>query len=172
MTLLPNATAEPEVEYRPAGPTAEDFAALFATTGWDPAGRVDAAAAEAALRHSWFDVTAYADGRLVGMGRIVGDGVLHALLADIVVDPAYRGRGIGSQIVDRLAAECRRHGVADIQLFAARGKRPFYERLGFAVRPDDAPGMELAEPRAEESRQSDRSSRSGGLTDRPHSPDP
>jgi len=33
--------------------------------------------------------------------------------------------------------------VLQVQLFSARGKREFYERLGFAARPDDGPGMEL-----------------------------
>jgi hypothetical protein len=31
-----------------------------------------------------------------------------------------------------------------VQLFSARGKRDFYERLGFVARPDDGPGMELS----------------------------
>lgn len=136
-------TLDSKIEYREAAPSPEGFAALFATTGWDPEGRVDAAAAEAALRHGWFDVTAYDDGRLVAMGRIVGDRVLHALLVDIVVDPAYQGRGIGTRIVERLVDECRRHRIADIQLFCAEGKRPFYERLGFTARSGGAPGMEL-----------------------------
>lgn len=133
-----------EIEYSETAPSAEGFAALFATTGWDQEGRLDATAAEAAMRHSWFDVTAYDAGRLVGMGRIVGDGVLHALLVDIVIEPSYQGRGIGTRIVRCLVDECRHHRIADIQLFCASGKRTFYERLGFTARPEDAPGMELA----------------------------
>jgi GNAT superfamily N-acetyltransferase len=142
-------TSEPVgvvLELRDDAPSPGAFAALFETTGWDVDGRLDAAAAEVALRHSWFAVSAYADGRLVGMGRIVGDRVLHALLADVVVHPAYQGLGIGSRIVERLVAECRHHNIADVQLFAARGKRSFYERLGFTVRDEDAPGMELLRP--------------------------
>ncbi len=134
------------IEYRSSVPEAGAFARLFATTGWDPEGRLTAARAAAALARSWYAVAAYDDGRLVGIGRIVGDGVLHALLADVVVDPGYRHRGIGSEIVRRLAAECREQDIMDTQLFCARGKRPFYERLGFVARPDDAPGMELAAP--------------------------
>ena len=137
------------IDYRDSAPSPEAFAALFATTGWDPEGHLDGPAAAEALRHSWFDVSAWDGDRLVGMGRIVGDGVLHALLADIVVDPAYRGRGIGSRIVGRLADECRRHRISDVQLFCARGKRGFYERLGFTARSDDAPGMELLPDTAE-----------------------
>jgi GNAT superfamily N-acetyltransferase len=134
----------PEIQYRDAAPSPEGFAALFETTGWDSEERLDAVAAAGALRHSWFDVSAYDGDRLVGMGRIVGDGVLHALLADIIVEPDYQGLGIGSRIVERLAEECRQHRISDVQLFCARGKRGFYERLGFTARSDDAPGMELA----------------------------
>lgn len=144
MTTLRAGPDGPEIELRASAPEPAAFAALFATTGWDPEGRLDAAAAAEALRHSWFDVSVWADGRLVGMGRIIGDGVLHALLVDIVVDPACRGHGIGRSIVERLVDECRRHEIADVQLFAARGKRSFYEQLGFTARSDDAPGMELA----------------------------
>jgi GNAT superfamily N-acetyltransferase len=150
MTTVSGERGDGDIELRDEAPSPEAFAALFATTGWDPGGRVDAVAAEAALRHSWSAVTAYADARLVGMGRIVGDGVLHGLLVDIVVDPTYQGLGIGSRIVGRLVDECRRHDIADVQLFAARGKRTFYERLGFGARDDDAPGMELLHARAVE----------------------
>ena len=133
-----------EIEYRAAVPAPEAFARLFATTGWDTEGRLTAATAGEALAHTWYAVSAYDGDRLVGTGRIVGDGVLHALLGDVIVDPGYRHRGIGSEIVGRLVARCREQRILDTQLFCARGKRHFYERLGFAGRPDDAPGMELS----------------------------
>jgi len=133
-----------EIDYRAEVPFAAAFVALFVTTGWDPQGLLTIDAAEEALARSWYAVSAYEGDRLVGTGRIVGDGVLHALLADVIVDPAYQRQGIGSAIVERLVAESRRHRVMDVQLFCARGMRPFYERLGFVARPDDGPGMELA----------------------------
>ncbi len=134
----------PVIVYRAERPDPDAFARLFRLTGWDPGGRLTQAAAREALAHTWYAVCAYEGERLVGTGRIVGDGVLHALLADVIVDPAYRRRGIGSAIVERLTEEAVRRRVLDTQLFCARGKRPFYERLGFVARPDDAPGMELA----------------------------
>jgi GNAT superfamily N-acetyltransferase len=136
-------TPKPLIEYRAEVPEPVAFVRLFSTTGWDPQGRLTVAAAAEALAPTWYAVSAYAGDRLVGTGRIIGDGVLHALLVDVIVDPAYRHLGLGSVIVERLVAECRRHRIVDVQLFCAQGVRPFYARLGFAARPDDAPGMEL-----------------------------
>ena len=135
-----------EIEYRAEVPSAEAFLPLFEGTGWDPEGRLTPDAARETLAATLYAVSAYDGSRLVGTGRIVGDGVLHALLADVIVDPEYRHRGIGSAIVERLVAECRRRRTFDVQLFCARGKRRFYERLGFVARPEDAPGMELQPP--------------------------
>ena len=45
--------------------------------------------------------------------------------------------------MNRLITRCREADVLQFQLFSARGKRGFYERLGFVARPDDGPGMEL-----------------------------
>ena len=131
------------IEYRAEVPNPLAFVRLFETTGWEPHGRLTVESAAQALASTWHAVSAYDGERLVGTGRIIGDGVLHALLVNVIVDPAYRHRGIGSGIVERLVAECRRHRIVDVQLFCAQGVRPFYGRLGFIARPDDAPGMEL-----------------------------
>jgi GNAT superfamily N-acetyltransferase len=128
--------AAPEIEYRAEVPEPVAFVRLFATTGWDPQGRLTVATAAEALAHTWYAVSAYDGTRLVGTGRIIGDGVLHALLVDVIVDPDCRHRGIGSGMVERLVAECRRHRIFYTQLFCARGNRRFYERLGFAARPE------------------------------------
>jgi len=137
-------TPAPVIEYRAEVPDPPAFVRLFSTTGWDPQGHLSVESAAEALAPTWHAVSAYEGERLVGTGRIIGDGVLHALLVDVIVDPSYRHSGIGSAIVERLVAECRRHHIVDVQLFCAYGVRPFYERVGFAARPDDAPGMELA----------------------------
>ena len=74
---------------------------------------------------------------------MLSDGVLHALIVDVIVRPDVRGQVIGTEIMKRLVARCQEAGVLQVQLFSARGKRDFYERLGFVARPDDGPGMEL-----------------------------
>jgi len=85
---------------------------------------------------------AYDGEQLVGFGRLVSDGILHAMIYELIVLPQYQGQGIGGEILGMLVEKSREAGVRDIQLFSARGKRDFYEKRGFRARPDDAPGMQ------------------------------
>jgi GNAT superfamily N-acetyltransferase len=55
-------------------------------------------------------------------------------VSDMVVDRAYRSRGIGSQILDHLVSWAREHGCRRIELntaFHRKDSRTFYERRGF-----------------------------------------
>jgi ribosomal protein S18 acetylase RimI-like enzyme len=131
------------IEYRTGLPDPGEYAALFETTGWNARFEVDEAQLGRALRASWSTVSAYESGRLVGFGRTLSDGVLYAVLFDVIVHPEFQRRGIGREIVKRLVGGCRAAGIRDIQLFSAPGKIRFYERLGFQPRPDEAPGMRL-----------------------------
>jgi GNAT superfamily N-acetyltransferase len=119
------------------------FYALFESTGWNTEYQLDEQRLYEAITHSWYMVSAYHDGVLVGFGRIISDGVLHALIIDVIVLPEYQLKGIGRAIMDRLVDYCRTWNIKDIQLFCAKGKTVFYEKLGFSRRPDDAPGMEI-----------------------------
>lgn len=131
------------IDYRTQVPDPDAFFALFETTGWNERYGVTSDAIAEAVRNSWHTLSAYDGDRLVGFGRLVCDGVLHAMIFDLIVHPTYQSRGIGSEILRRLIETCRASGIRDVQLFAAKDKRSFYERRGFHVRPDDAPGMEL-----------------------------
>jgi len=131
------------IEYRAELPTAEEFERLFRSSGWSEALEVAADRLAATLPHAWYAVCARRGGEVVGTGLVLSDGVLHALIVNVIVTPEMRGNGIGTEIMKRLVARCHEVGMLQVQLFSARGKRGFYERLGFAARPDDGPGMEL-----------------------------
>jgi GNAT superfamily N-acetyltransferase len=64
------------------------------------------------------------------------------MIYELIVLPEYQGQGIGGKILEKLVRKCREDGVRDIQLFCVRGKRDFYEKRGFTVRFNDAPGMQ------------------------------
>lgn len=123
-------------------PTAEQHWRLFETTGWSPLRWATPEALLRAVQNSWLSISVYDGDTLVGFGRLVTDGVVHAMIYDLIVMPAYQGQGIGSRILTMLLDACHEAGIPQIQLFCAPGKRAFYEKRGFYVRPDDAPGMQ------------------------------
>lgn len=123
-------------------PSIEQYSTLFETTGWNQEYRVTPDELARALANTQFMVAVYDDRKLVGFGRVLTDGVLHAMIYEMIVHPAYQGRGIGTQILQRILQWCRAAQIRDIQLFCARGKRAFYEKNGFVSRPADAPGMQ------------------------------
>ena len=134
------------VAYSNTLPAKDEYFRLFESTGWNEGYQLDADGLREAIGKSWYLVSAYHDDHLVGFGRVISDGVLHALIVDLIVLPDYQGSGIGSRILDELTDKCRSQGIPDIQLFCASGKVGFYEKHGFARRPADGPGMELRSP--------------------------
>lgn len=125
-------------------PSAADFKALYDETGWAD---LPTATFESALAGTWIACTARdSDGALLGMGRMISDGALHAFVTEMLVAERARGNGIGARILDALVTAAKAQGVHDVQLFAARDRAGFYERNGFGRRPADAPGMDLRQP--------------------------
>jgi len=130
------------IELRSEIPDGDQFWELFQKTGWNENYQLSPEELVQALRSSWYMLGAYDDGRLVGFGRLVSDGILHAMIYELIVLPDYQGQGIGGKMLEKLVKKCQQAGVRDIQLFCARGKREFYEKRGFIARPDNAPGMQ------------------------------
>ena len=79
--------------------SANDFIRLKIATGFRnrPIDQV-----ERALKNDLLDVVAIVNNEVVGMGRLVGDGVMYWYLQEIIVLPEYQGKGIGTGIVNYL----------------------------------------------------------------------
>lgn len=103
--------------------------------------------AEMALKNSLYTVCAYEDGRPVGMGRIVGDGVVIDYIQDLVVRPDVQGKGVGRLIIEKLISYVKTTKLPDTEimlcLMCAKGREDFYKKFNFIARPTDAlgPGM-------------------------------
>ena len=131
------------VAYIEEKPDSRAYLELFETTGWNAVYKADKAELSRALEGSWYVLSAYDGDKLIGVGRVVSDGVLYAMIYDMIVKPSHQGKGIGTTILEKLIAKCKRHRLRDIQLFSAKGKVPFYRERGFVERPVDAPGMRI-----------------------------
>jgi ribosomal protein S18 acetylase RimI-like enzyme len=71
-------------------------------------------------------------GRLVGMARLLSDGVCNAYLLDVWTASSHRRRGIGLAMIAHLLDQVPGQHVG-LQTDAAQS---FYESLGFAAQPE------------------------------------
>ena len=97
-----------------------------------------------AIEHS-LNVGAYAeDGSMVGYARVVTDRATFAWLCDVYVDPAGRGAGIGTALVEAVIAELDALGVRR-SLLATKDAHGLYARFGY-TRPDPELYLERVAP--------------------------
>lgn len=75
-------------------------------------------------------VGALADERLIGSARAMSDGARLAWLYDVVVDPSFRGRGVGQALVRLLLDHPAVRGVRKV-LLGTKDAMPLYRRFGF-----------------------------------------
>lgn len=104
----------------------EEVAALMRAA---PLGNKTADDLRVAFTNSRYRCFVRDDGRLVGVGRALADGVDVSYLADIAVLPSHQGTGLGKAIVQRLVELSRGH--RKLLLYAVPGKEGFYEKFGF-----------------------------------------
>jgi len=124
-------------------PDIVEYYELFESTGWNSEYKMSPGLLFQTLENSWFLACVYNEKKLIGFGRVISDGVLHALIVDLIVAPDFQSCGIGKLILTELVSKCKSAAIHDIQLFCAKGKEEFYKKQGFKARPSDAPGMEF-----------------------------
>jgi len=100
--------------------------------------------AEKALNNGLLTVAAFDNDALVGMGRLVGDGIMYWYIQDVSVLPEYQGKGIGKKIIDKIIEHIDKNSIPEtrvtVGLIAAKDKELFYEKLGFIKRPTESHG--------------------------------
>ena len=95
----PADVAQPTIRYA-SGVDARGLAELMARSD---AGSVDVARLEAAMSRTT-NIGAWDGTRLVGALRLLSDGYEWTVVTDIIVDPKYRRRGIGRELMQRAAS--------------------------------------------------------------------
>lgn len=68
------------------------------------------------------------DGRIVGIGRAMSDGVFNAAIYDVVVHRDFQKQGIARKIMEYLLEKLR--DVSCVHLISTTGNEEFYRKLG------------------------------------------
>lgn len=88
------------------------------------------------LDKSSFVYSVYDKDRMIGMGRIVEDGIF-CMFYDIVVHKDYQSQGIGKMIMNNLLTFIKDKKFSSVSLFADPNNRdfliPFYNKFGFEL---------------------------------------
>lgn len=123
-------TLPDDYELSLANPPVDDFRRLRKVAGLSEKTRD---AAEIALANSWAAVIVRHDGRIVAMGRVVGDGGCHMQVVDMAVEPAHQGRGLGKAIFAALMRELEARAPKScyVSLIADGEAHRLYAQFGF-----------------------------------------
>ncbi|HEV7204742.1 MAG TPA: GNAT family N-acetyltransferase [Jatrophihabitans sp.] len=91
-----------------------------------------AAALRRSFEQSQHVAFAWSDGELVGMARLLSDGVCNAYLIDVWTRSDVRRRGAGRAMVEHLAAQVPGQHIG----LQTDDAQEFYARLGFRPQPE------------------------------------
>ncbi|EMI9086403.1 MULTISPECIES: GNAT family N-acetyltransferase [Bacillus] len=118
------------INYKMEHPT--DFnglLALYESLGWNSL-KLTVNELEQMCKQSWYAIYAFDDKKLVGMGRVLSDGVITGIICGVGVLPKYQSSGIGKEIMKRLIQHCEHNKVIP-QLMCAENLQSYYESIGF-----------------------------------------
>lgn len=73
-------------------------------------------------------LSAWLGERLVGLARVLTDGVLFSVLCDLAVEPDVQGLGLGKRLMEEVKARC---AGTELLLRDSDFSAGFYPRLGF-----------------------------------------
>jgi ribosomal protein S18 acetylase RimI-like enzyme len=129
-----------EVELLYEKPKAEDYVSLRLRSGM---GNKDLERSRKAITNSLFTVSIYDNEKLIGFGRIVGDGGITYVVSDIMVDENYRRKGFADKIMNEINRYFEENTFEDsfICLIANSPADLLYHKYQFEYLPPNRCGM-------------------------------
>ena len=110
----------------------EDFSqlqTLYDSLGWNSL-KLTVHELERMCNQSWYAIYAFDEKKLVGMGRVISDGVVTGIICGVGVLPNYQSKGIGKEMLNRIIQHCEQNGVIP-QLMCVEDLESYYESFGF-----------------------------------------
>ena len=72
---------------------------------------------------------------MIGFVDSVSNGVTDASIQDLMVHPAYQGKEIGTELMNRMISALKERRIYMISVTYEERLRPFYSRFGFFEMP-------------------------------------
>ena len=85
-----------------------------------------------AVHNSLYVLGAFDHDQLIGLIRVVGDGLTIIYIQDLLVLPAYQNKGIGSTLINKVRKEFRYVRQQVLLTMEEPETRAFYEKNGFS----------------------------------------
>jgi ribosomal protein S18 acetylase RimI-like enzyme len=122
MKTILNYTIEPPKDFN-------ELLTMYESLGWNSL-ELSVKDLEQMCKQSWYAIYVFDDQKLVGMGRVISDGVITGIICGVCVLPEYQSKGIGKEIVERLIRHCEQKRVIP-QLMCVEDLKYYYESIGF-----------------------------------------
>lgn len=81
---------------------------------------------------SYYHIACYDGDNLVGFIDSVSNGVTDAYIQDLMVHPDYQGKGIGTELVNRMITALKERHIYMISVVFEQKLKSFYSRFGFS----------------------------------------
>lgn len=122
MKTILNYTIEPPKDFN-------ELLTMYESLGWNSL-ELSVNELEKMCKQSWYVIYAFKEQQLIGMGRVISDGVVTGIICGVCVMPEYQSIGIGKEIVERLIRHCEQNKVIP-QLMCVEKLQSYYESIGF-----------------------------------------
>jgi len=85
------------------------------------------------LPNSYFYICCYDNDNLVGYLDVVSNGITDSYIQDVIVNPAYQGKGIGTEMMNMAINKLKQDGVYAISVLFDKDLLSFYQKFGFHI---------------------------------------
>ena len=146
MSDVPGETDPPAIQLGDRVTPAE-YRSLLAAVNWRPLEQDDIAVA-AALEVSWNVTSRTSDGSLVGLARVLDDGLLYASIWDVIVRPERQRAGIGRALLTAVLEQTA--GRRLVSLVSTAAGEALYRSAGFGETDGRSTALFRRAPEAEQ----------------------
>ncbi|MEI4768904.1 GNAT family N-acetyltransferase [Psychrobacillus sp. FJAT-51614] len=107
----------------------EQLLTLYESLGWNSL-NLTISELERMCKQSWYTIYAFDQQKLVGMGRVISDGVITGIICGVGVLPSYQSKGVGKEMLKLIVEHCEQNRVIP-QLMCTESLESYYKKLGF-----------------------------------------